>query len=84
MKDDEMKAIVVEDSRLAREGLVRMLTVFPDIQVVGTAENVTDALLLVAEYQPELIFFRPPLQHRSLFNPVLAILRRILFRIYHA
>ena len=34
-----MKAIVVEDSRLAREGLMRMLQNFPDIDLVGAADH---------------------------------------------
>lgn len=51
-----MKAIIVEDSRLAREGLSRMLAGFSEIEVVGLAANVSDALVLVTEYQPELVF----------------------------
>lgn len=51
-----MKAIVVEDSRLAREGLVRMLSNYPQIQIVGQADTVDSALALVAQWQPELLF----------------------------
>lgn len=51
-----MKAIVVEDSRLAREGLVKMLQNFPDIDVIGTADHPTNALPLIQESHPEVIF----------------------------
>jgi len=51
-----MKAIVVEDSRLARNGLVRMLTEFKDIDVIGAAEDVSAALALINQHQPEVIF----------------------------
>jgi two-component system LytT family response regulator len=51
-----MKAIVVEDSRLAREGLVRMLAAFPDIEVVGQADHPSTALALIGETKPDVIF----------------------------
>ncbi len=51
-----MKAIVVEDSRLARNGLVRMLTEFEDVDVIGAAEDASSALVLIDQHQPEVIF----------------------------
>lgn len=51
-----MKAIVVEDSRLAREGLVRMLAAFPDIEVAGQADQPATALTLIQQLRPDLIF----------------------------
>jgi len=51
-----MKAIVVEDSRLAREGLVRMLKDYPQLTVVGQADHPSSALTLVNETHPDVIF----------------------------
>jgi two-component system, LytTR family, response regulator len=51
-----MKAIVVEDSRLAREGLVRMLQAFPQLDVAGAADHPASALSLIQEHKPEVIF----------------------------
>ncbi len=51
-----MKAIVVEDSRLAREGLVRMLRDYPQLTVVGQADHAGSALTLVDETHPDVIF----------------------------
>jgi len=51
-----MKAIVVEDSRLAREGLVKMLETYPDLEIVGAAEDSSSALQLIQEQQPDTIF----------------------------
>ena len=51
-----MKAIVVEDSRLARDGLVRMLAEFKTVEVIGSAEDVSTALALIERHQPEVIF----------------------------
>ena len=51
-----MKAIVVEDSRLAREGLVKMLGSYPEITILGAADHPSSALKLILEHQPDLIF----------------------------
>ncbi len=51
-----MKAIVVEDSRLAREGLINMLRGFSGLQIVGEADHPTIALKLIQEVKPEVIF----------------------------
>lgn len=51
-----MKAIVVEDSRLAREGLMNMLRGFAELQIVGDADHPVSALKLIQEVKPEVIF----------------------------
>ncbi len=51
-----MKALIVEDSRLARQGLLRMLAEYTDIEVVGLAENAEIALDQITEHQPDVIF----------------------------
>jgi two-component system LytT family response regulator len=51
-----MKAIVVEDSRLARQGLLRMLEQFSTLDIVGNAEHPSSALTLIDEHKPDVIF----------------------------
>ncbi len=51
-----MKAIVVEDSRLAREGLVRMLSEFKELEFVGAADHPDSALKLINEKRPDVLF----------------------------
>ncbi len=51
-----MKTIVVEDTRVAREGLIRMLGAFPELDLVGQADHPDTALELIARTQPEVIF----------------------------
>jgi len=52
-----IRTLVIEDSRLAREGLVRMLAEFGDqIDVVGQADNAEKALALIEQLRPELLF----------------------------
>jgi two-component system LytT family response regulator len=51
-----MKALIVDDERLARTELKRMLAPFKDVNVVGEAVNADDALKKIQELKPELIF----------------------------
>ncbi|KPM32502.1 Two component transcriptional regulator, LytTR family [Croceitalea dokdonensis DOKDO 023] len=51
-----IKAVIVEDSRLARNELKELLKEHQDITLVGEAENVDDGLELIQKEQPELLF----------------------------
>ena len=51
-----MKAIIVDDSNLARQELKHLLKSFSDIQIIGEAENAEIAESLIAEMKPDLLF----------------------------
>ncbi len=51
-----MKALIIDDERLARTELKRLLSPFKDIKVVGEAVNADDALEKINELKPELLF----------------------------
>ena len=51
-----MKTLVIDDSRLARNELKRLLKEFDNIQIVGEAASVDEAIEKIAELKPELIF----------------------------
>ena len=51
-----LTAIVVEDSRLARHGLIRLLQSHEEVEVIGDAECVLGAIKLIAKQKPEVIF----------------------------
>lgn len=51
-----MRALIVDDEPLARDGLRLLLAEFPDVQLVGEAGNGHDALALVDELDPDLLF----------------------------
>lgn len=51
-----MKALIVDDERLARTELRRLLNPFKDINIVGEAVNAEDALAKITQLNPELIF----------------------------
>lgn len=51
-----MKALLVDDERLARNELRRLLAAHADIEIVGEAVDVPDAVEKVAALKPDLIF----------------------------
>jgi two-component system LytT family response regulator len=51
-----MKALIVDDERLARNELKRMLENFPKINIVGEASNADDAIVMIDELNPDLLF----------------------------
>ena len=51
-----MKALIIDDERLARVELKRLLVPFKEINVVGEAVNADDAIKKIDELKPDLIF----------------------------
>lgn len=51
-----MKALLIDDERLARAELRRLLAAFPEVEVAGEAANAKQARAQLAAVQPELIF----------------------------
>ncbi|ACT96342.1 LytR/AlgR family response regulator transcription factor [Dyadobacter fermentans] len=51
-----MRTLIVDDERLARTELKRLLEPYTKIEIVGEAANAEEALKLIEEQQPELLF----------------------------
>ncbi len=47
--------VVVDDEKYARERLGKIVSLFPDVQLVGQAANGPDAIRLISELRPELV-----------------------------
>ena len=52
----KLKAVIVEDSRLARNELKELMKVHKEIEILGEAENVDDGFKLINETKPDLLF----------------------------
>jgi DNA-binding NarL/FixJ family response regulator len=50
-----MKVIICDDQAIVRDGLVMLLKLEPDIQVIGTAEEGATAIDLVEKERPDLV-----------------------------
>ena len=51
-----IKAIIVDDERLARNELKKLLEQYPDIQIIDEASNVDEAVEKIDLSRPDLIF----------------------------
>lgn len=51
-----MRVAIVEDSRLARQELKSLLAAFPDLELAGEAENGEQAIQLIEDQQPNVVF----------------------------
>ncbi len=51
-----IKTVIVEDSRLARNELKELIKAYENIELLGEAENVDEALLLIQNTRPDVLF----------------------------
>jgi two-component system, LytTR family, response regulator len=51
-----MKAVIIDDERLARVELRRMLAAHPEVQIAGEARGGEEAIRLIGTLSPDLIF----------------------------
>lgn len=52
----KINAIIVEDSRLARNELRELLSGFPEVNILAEAENTDVAYELISQHNPDLLF----------------------------
>jgi two-component system LytT family response regulator len=63
-----MKALIVDDERLARKELMKLLEEHPSIEVVGEAMNADEAEKLIEELNPDLLFLDIQMPGRTGFQ----------------
>jgi two-component system, LytTR family, response regulator len=63
-----MKALIIDDERLARTEMRRLLNEFDWLKIVGEAENGEQALDLIQSLQPDLIFLDVQMPGKSGFD----------------
>ncbi|MCK0160658.1 LytR/AlgR family response regulator transcription factor [Allomuricauda sp. F6463D] len=52
----KIRAVIVEDSRLARNELKELIKLHDDLEIVGEASNVDDGVKLIESESPDLLF----------------------------
>jgi len=68
-----MKTLIIDDERLAREELKRLLIKHPSVLVVGEAANMHEALDLIERHAPDLIFLDVQMPGGSGFDLLAAL-----------
>lgn len=63
-----MTALLIDDERLARQEMRRLLAAHLDVEVLGEAHNAAEALRLVAEQQPDLLLLDIQMPGQSGFD----------------
>jgi two-component system LytT family response regulator len=51
-----MKALIVDDERIAREELRRLLAAYPEVEIAGEARNGEEALSAIGNFVPDVVF----------------------------
>jgi two-component system, LytTR family, response regulator len=51
-----MRTLIIDDEWLARSELQRLLSVHPEVEVVGEASNVEEAIEMIDSQEPDLLF----------------------------
>ena len=68
-----MRALLIDDERLARAELRRMLAAHTDVEIVGEAVNAADGLQQIAALKPDLIFLDVQMPGGSGFDMLAAL-----------
>lgn len=62
------KVVIIDDERLARSELKRLLQEFPDVEVVGEAANAEEGLQKIESLNPDLVFLDIQMPGKSGFD----------------
>ena len=69
------KAIIIDDERLARNELKKLLLEFPDVEVIGEAANANEGIEKIESLNPDLIFLDIQMPGKSGFDMLTQIER---------
>ena len=62
------RCLIIDDERLARIELMRLLKDCPEIEIVGEASGISDAVTKIKNLQPDLIFLDIQLRNETGFD----------------
>lgn len=67
-KQKHMKTIIIDDERLARKELIKMLHGFDNIEIISEASNANEAITKINNFRPHLIFLDIQMPGKSGFE----------------
>ncbi|MBM3177993.1 MAG: response regulator transcription factor [Bacteroidetes bacterium] len=63
-----MKALIIDDERLARKELMKLMEEHPSIEIIGEAQNADEAEKMIEELNPDLLFLDVQMPGRTGFQ----------------
>ena len=69
------KAIIIDDERLARNELKKLLQEFPEVEVIGEAANANEGIEKIESLNPDLVFLDIQMPGKSGFDMLTQIER---------
>ena len=63
-----MKALIIDDERLARKELINLLKEYAEIDIIGEAENVEQAKQKIDALQPDVLFLDVEMPEKTGFE----------------
>ncbi len=67
------KALIIDDERLARNELKKLLQDFPEVEVIGEAANANEGIEKIEELSPDLIFLDIQMPGKTGFDMLLEL-----------
>ncbi|WP_208644787.1 LytR/AlgR family response regulator transcription factor [Mucilaginibacter kameinonensis] len=64
----KIKVLIIDDERAARSEVRRLLAGYPDFEIMGEAANADDALPIIAQQNPDLLFLDIQMPEKSGFD----------------
>lgn len=77
-----MRTLIVDDERLARARLSRLLRRRDDVEIVGAAADGDEAVLMIANLEPDLVFLDVQMPGLSGFDVIAAVGERMPLLIF--
>lgn len=70
-----LKVVIIDDERLARSEIKRLLQEFPDVEVIGEATNANEGIEKIESLNPDLIFLDIQMPGKTGFDMLLQLER---------
>lgn len=64
----KLRVLIIDDERMARQEVKRLLMPYPDMEIIGEAKNADEAIVQITEKHPDLIFLDVQMPERSGFD----------------
>ena len=64
----KLRVLIVDDERMARQEVKRLLLPYPDMEIIGEAKNADEAAMQIEEKHPDLLFLDVQMPERSGFD----------------